>query len=589
VGSGEGPASPAIVEYHLIKTEYRGVAMNRRTLHTARTFLLGLFVLVVSGCTVLPWAKETAQPSGDASQAVGRLLIVERGEYFSASAGCASCHTNLKDTQGNDISIDTHWRGTMMANSARDPYFQASLRSETLQHPQYRAAIEKKCSTCHTPMAHTTAVFNQQTVSMLNQGFYDSRHSLHRLAMDGISCSQCHQIQNIGFGDPKHFSGGYVIDPETPHGEREAFGPYETEQSMVSLMQGASGFIPEEANHLGSAAYCGICHTLYTETITVDGHLTGRQFPEQTPYLEWKHSRYAAEDQPCQSCHMPTLEDEVRISNVGGPPRAPFSRHHFVGGNVFMLNLIRANGDELQVTAEDEHLLATAARTQEHLQQRAAQITVHASIEEDHAPLVIDVNVRPLTGHKFPTGFPSRRAWLHLTVRDSSGNVLFESGAWTEDGRITGNANDEDASLFEPHYLEITRPDQVQIYEAIMADSAGKITTGLLYANAYVKENRLLPQGFNKTTAPADIAVTGRAYVSPAFTGGGDQVRYIVDTNGDSGPYNIEVKLLYQSISYPWIEKFKPDESAEAAAFLRYASSQPNVPVVIARAETLIR
>jgi hypothetical protein len=32
-----------------------------------------------------------------------------------------------------------------------------------------------------------------------------------------------------------------------------------------------------------------------------------------------------------------------------------------------------------------------------------------------------------------------------------------------------GNANDEDAVRYEPHYEEIQAADQVQIYESVMA------------------------------------------------------------------------------------------------------------------------
>jgi hypothetical protein len=38
----------------------------------------------------------------------------------SGSGACARYHGNLRDEAGNDRSIDTHWRSTMMANAARD-------------------------------------------------------------------------------------------------------------------------------------------------------------------------------------------------------------------------------------------------------------------------------------------------------------------------------------------------------------------------------------------------------------------------------------------------------------------------------------
>ncbi len=90
--------------------------------------------------------------------------------------------------------------------------------------------------------------------------------------------------------------------------------------------------------------------------------------------------------------------------------------------------------------------------------------------------------VENLTGHKLPTAFPSRRAWLHFVVRDRDGRVVFESGAINPDGSIAGNDNDADKTKYEPHYREITSAEQVEIYEDILGDPEGKVTTGLLQA-----------------------------------------------------------------------------------------------------------
>ena len=105
-----------------------------------------------------------------------------------------------------------------------------------------------------------------------------------------------------------------------------------------------------------------------------------------------------------------------------------------------------------------------------------------------------------LGGHKLPTAYPSRRAWIHVSVRDRNHRTVFESGALNPDGSIQGNDNDCDPARFEPHYDEIDS-QQVEIYESIMKDHAGHVTTGLLSAIGYVKDNRLLPRGFNKGTA----------------------------------------------------------------------------------------
>ena len=64
--------------------------------------------------------------------------------------------------------------------------------------------------------------------------------------------------------------------------------------------------------------------------------------------------------------------------------------------------------------------------------------------------------------------------------------------------RSAGNDNDADPSRYEPHYSEIRSADQVEIYESILGDENGHVTTGLLAGVRYLKDNRLLPDGFDK-------------------------------------------------------------------------------------------
>jgi len=142
----------------------------------------------------------------------GLPLPTDRGTLFSASGVCAACHTSMVDEAGIDVSTDTFWRTSMMANSARDPYWQASVRGETLTYPELRAAIEDKCATCHTTMAHATVAAAAGTGQLLDDGFLNPADTLHGLAVDGVSCTVCHQIRDEGLGESDSYSGGFEID-----------------------------------------------------------------------------------------------------------------------------------------------------------------------------------------------------------------------------------------------------------------------------------------------------------------------------------------------------------------------------------------
>ena len=51
---------------------------------------------------------------------------------FHTSDRCIACHNELQTASGDDVSIGFDWRASMMANSSRDPYWQASVRRESI-------------------------------------------------------------------------------------------------------------------------------------------------------------------------------------------------------------------------------------------------------------------------------------------------------------------------------------------------------------------------------------------------------------------------------------------------------------------------
>jgi hypothetical protein len=506
---------------------------------------------------------------------------------FQTSDNCMACHNGLTARDGEDISLGSAWRASMMANSARDPYWQASVRRETIDHPNAAEEIEDECSVCHMPMARTTAAMEGRRGSVfahLPTGERGNHEGL--LAADGVSCTMCHQITPERFGARQSFSGGYVIARGTPSEPRPLFGKYAIESGRARIMHSATGFRPVQSTHVRQSELCATCHTLYTNARGPDGQIVG-QFPEQVPYLEWRHSALAAE-QTCQSCHMPVVQGTTRVSSVLGELRAEAPRHDFRGGNFFMLRMLDRFRGELSVEALPHELDRGARVTVRDLQAETSRLQV--SVErQDANRLSIRTIVENLTGHKLPTAYPSRRLWIHLTVRDGSGRMLFESGAVRPDGAIQGNDNDADPSAFEPHYDEIASPEQVQIYESVIGDSAGRVTTGLITAVRYLKDNRLLPRGFDKRTAHADIAVVGAAAGDANFTGAADHVRYVVETSGGRAPFVVEAELRFQPIGFRWADNLRNYEAFEPRRFVQYFSAMSSASSeVITRTRVLL-
>jgi hypothetical protein len=301
------------------------------------------------------------------------------------------------------------------------------------------------------------------------------------------------------------------------------------------------------------------------------------------PYLEWLHSDYPSRSS-CQSCHMPEIPGQVPITAVLGVPREGARRHTFVEADFFMLRMLNLYRKELSVSALPTEMTAASEKTVAFLQGETARVTI-PKVELDSGQLRVLVLVQNLSGDKMPTAYPSRRAWLHVVVRDPQDNKVFESGALKADGSINGNDNDADSARYEPHYREITKSDQVQIYEPILKDSEGRVTTGLLSAVGYLKDNRLLPSGFNKETAEHDIAVVGDAADDPNFTDVGNLVLHSVGV-GARAPFHVEAELWYQPIGYRWAHNLSPYDALEPRRFVGYYDSMAGAnAVLVARAE----
>lgn len=487
--------------------------------------------------------------------------FVSAGELFLTSDNCMACHNSLSTTKGEDVSIGIDWRSTMMANSARDPYWQAGVRREILDFPSIKSEVEYECSLCHMPMAHVQgkalqiheAVFNN-----LGRGAVGARQGL---AQDGVSCTVCHQIQDHNFGKQGSFVGGFSIDTNATNA-RLATGPFQVKPALARFMASATGFTPVQSMHIQRSELCATCHTLITTARGPNGKAIGR-FPEQVPYHEWLESSYR-HTKSCIDCHMPKVMDPAPMANVLGEPRTGLLRHEFLGGNFVVPALLKRLGTPMPALSQDIDKEVT--KTREFLSKQAAKLAVE-SIRVIDGKLQARLIIENRAGHKLPTAYPSRRVWLHLTVKGRSGSVLFESGSLGKDGRIVGNDNDTDPLHFEPHYQTITKPDQVQIYEAILGDLNNQVTTGLLQAIQYKKDNRVIPSGFQKAKASADVKVHGEANHDEDFIGGRDAIQVSIQVEHGQAPFQLEAELLYQPIGFRWAENLRKANSSESRRF----------------------
>jgi len=496
---------------------------------------------------------------------------------FSGAGNCAFCHdpwnAERAGQPGETAVLASDWRATMMAHAFKDPLWRAVMEAEVKGRPELKSFIENKCQTCHAPLARS-----QAHADGTNELSFAAAVA-SPLANEGVGCTICHQIQPGNLGAQASFSGHFLIGTN-----REIFGPYHDVLTMP--MQRHVNYTPMFGAHVQDSALCATCHTLFTPILDKAGNITG-EFPEQVPYLEWRSSDYARRGQHCQDCHMTRMDGAVKISSRPPwlEPRAPFWKHQFVGGNAFMLQMLADNAKGLDANASAQQFEPMIEKARDQLQ-RAAQL--HVTGERDGGLVVLRVEVENLAGHKFPTGHPYRRAWLHVRITDGRKRMLFESGAVDKSGSIHGVPDGHAA-----HRDLITQPEEVQIYQAVMADAQGKPTWSLLRGASYLKDNRIPPRGFKVSgTEAAKVAVCGGAELDANFnaqSSGRDEVTYRIALPESKGTLSVEVALLYQSVPPEAVARLLNAKEPAAQAFAKLYRRQNNQPELIQRQRLELR
>lgn len=500
-------------------------------------------------------------------------------DLFAASGVCVKCHgydtlgISSVDVFGDDVNVVDDWRATMMANSAKDPFWRAKVSHEVLLHEQHREVIEDKCTSCHAPLGH----FNAKHLGVASYSMEDLEDD--PMGQDGVSCLACHQMSVDSIGIV--FSGEVKYDTFDV-----AYGPYEN--PLVSPMLTETGYKPYYSEHLADAGMCAGCHTLITETIDYDGNFTGNKFVEQATYHEWLNSVYE-DSVSCQGCHMPSLDKwPVRIvTGAQTKPRSPFYLHEFIGGNVTMLKLMRNNIDELDLKASVDQFEEVIAKTQHMLQERSLEIEIDLT-DRTLDTARFDVFLTNLAGHKFPSGYPSRRSFIEFTVTTEGGDTLFISGKTDETFEVVGH-ND----TYEPHYTDIRSEEEVQIYELVLGDVNGDVTTVLERADYALKDNRLPPKGFTTSDAAYDTTlIAGQALMDEDFNkengtegSGTDVIHYHVPLDGYYELLLISVKIYYQPTPPKWMEEMFDHSTPEIDAFRTMFDATDQTPVLMKTAE----
>ena len=551
-------------------------------------WVLGLTILAV----LASWSVRPVHLHSSANPYHSRAFLIAfdglpdtSNTLFTGSGKCAGCHgtdpngyANVTES-GLDINPTTQWRSSLMANSAKDPFWKAKVAHEVAVNPDHQLELEDKCTSCHAPLGHFNAHYLGEEHYSLAQLFQDS------LAMDGVSCVACHQ-QSPSVGNS--FSGVLAFDSAVIYGQYGAGKDDEPllDEPMIEYVGYNIGY----GAHVDGSEVCAGCHSLVTQTADLDGNLTGADYVEQATYHEWLNSAYADDGETpteCQDCHMPKADEGIVISSGYAwlQPRSPFSQHILVGGNVQMLEIMRDNVEVLGLSATASQFDSTIAWTRSLLRNETVELTIEeAEWVEGEGDLV--VQVRNKAGHKFPSGYPARRAWIEV-VAHQSGDTLWHSGKWGDGGFLVG-VDEGGLDTYEPHYTDIVEEDEVQVYELVAVDVTGMPTNVLERAAGSAKDNRLLPLGFSNDHPVYDTTrVEGEALVDVDFVfnseDGLDRTHYVLSGNPMiESNVNIDVRLWYQSMPARWVAPMFETQHSSIQAFQTLFEAQGAAPELIA-------
>jgi hypothetical protein len=500
-------------------------------------------------------------------------------DLFASSHECFSCHgfdtagVASVDADGNDINLVDQWKGSMMANSAVDPFWKAKVSHEVLLYPEQKNEIESSCTDCHAPLGF----FNAEYIG--HEPYTMADLSADSTAVDGVSCLACHQRS------PENLEGQMNGQLNFEYGS-VAYGQYES--PLVTPMFLESGYVPLQGMHIQEAALCAGCHTLITETLDELGNPVGNSFVEQATYHEWLNSIYSEINTTCQDCHMPTVDDPVYLAaGYETEPRSPFSKHDFAGANVQMLRMLKSYRDTLQLEATSEQFDYSIEKTHELLQESGLELGLELMDWQEDS-VTVSLVIENLAGHRFPSGYPSRRLVVEFIALNETGDTLFHSGRLHADGSV----ENEDYP-YEVHHAFIYSEDQVQIYEMVMGDAEGEVTTVLNRAYAPLKDNRLVPLGFNSshpvydtTQLFGDVLLDEDFNKNGVFEGSGiDRLPYQFPISSNDEVIHIFTNIYYQSLHPRWLNEMLEDSTLEIDLFASLLDEQNMQPILIRSVE----
>ncbi len=477
-------------------------------------------------------SSASAQIFQPGSQPVGSPHADALTTRIQTSGGCARCHSGY--APDGDYEPFDSWRGSMMANAARDMVARAALSIAEADEPD----AADFCVRCHSPFTWYNGGSSrpEYDIPTMTPRFPPDDETALSSDLDGVACMSCHRSEDPG---PDQIANTQLV----LHDGQLRYGPYDyTDGTDPRHETGVSTFLAE-------GRFCGQCHDIhnplhdgYTMDDTGRAMPTGRPFAIERTYTEWANSVFAEagpEQQSCQDCHMPEVDRPVLAAGELDVLRPEMSRHDLVGGSVWQpLAILAAMPGTFPADLATEYR-ASSDRARVMLESAASLEVMASSLSGASATATIRVTNE--SGHKLPTGYPEgRRMWLEVEVLDGTDRVIASSARY--DDATDALIEDAQARIYDVE-LGVRQPD------GMVASSFHFVMNDTL-----MHDTRIPPEGFD-APADTDSHPLGRDYANGDGTfRHWDEPSYTFEGLCGSGTLRLRARLRYQSNSIEYME-----------------------------------
>ncbi len=360
-----------------------------------------------------PFSKDKLSMPGNAAAVGGDFL---EPSAFPDAKYCGHCHQEAYH----------EWRQALHSNSFRTPFYRTSvnivIRTKGVEFARH-------CDSCHNPVA-------------VLAGGLDKSSTIDRtFDRDGLTCMTCHSIQSV---DTKLGNGSFVMGvPAVMVDEQGNRIPGTVpDAEILAHLDRHSKAVMQDIYH--TPEFCSACHKANLPP-ALNGYKWIRAF---TAYDEWQGSKfsqrnpltfYNADFTTCQNCHM--KREAISLPDYGAK-NGTLASHRWLAGNTAVPFYY---GFDEQLTKTINFLKSG----------NYLNVDIFALKIGDNGPMIAPLGTAPFTlkagqtvqayvvvqnkniGHSLiPEVRDLYEAWVQFTVKDGSGNVIYESGFLKPDGML---------------------------------------------------------------------------------------------------------------------------------------------------------